>query len=145
MQLKHVSLYAKGWYEKTDNVFEDLKKILTLDDYTPFVNNDVFIILVHEYQRIKPHFDLATFISEIQPRKASWHGYNPKEGEWDLFTAVVYYILSEFKFLDREATGRAVPKYSKQFPKPKGIATKTVIETFSTKAYEKRRKSSANI
>jgi len=26
--LSHVALYAKGWYKKTENIFEDLKHIL---------------------------------------------------------------------------------------------------------------------
>ena len=35
-KLSHVVLYAKGWYQKSDDIWKDLKKILNLDDYSPF-------------------------------------------------------------------------------------------------------------
>jgi len=51
--LSHTVLYAKGWYNKTSDVIEDLKKILELDNYTPFTQTDVVSILTVEYMRSK--------------------------------------------------------------------------------------------
>jgi hypothetical protein len=33
-ELTNVVLYAKGWYLKSDDIWEDLKNILKLDNYT---------------------------------------------------------------------------------------------------------------
>ena len=49
--LTNVVLYAKGWYKTTDNIWEDLKKILELDDYTPFSNNDIYSILISSFEK----------------------------------------------------------------------------------------------
>ena len=100
MQLKHTTLYAKGWYEKTDNIFADLKKILTLDDYTPFTEVDVLYILLNEYQKIKgTNFNLLTFVSDIHPNNCWKIGYDIKAKEYDYYTVIIYLVLSEFRIL----------------------------------------------
>jgi hypothetical protein len=38
-KLTHVVLYAKGWYNSSDDIYADLKEILKLDDYTPLSKN----------------------------------------------------------------------------------------------------------
>ena len=49
-KLANVVLYAKGWYKKSDDIWEDLKKILEFDNYTPFTKMDVYSIIVTAFQ-----------------------------------------------------------------------------------------------
>ena len=49
-KLTNVVLYAKGWYKKSDDIWEDLKKILELDNYTPFTKTDIYSIIVDAFQ-----------------------------------------------------------------------------------------------
>ena len=49
-KLTNVVLYAKGWYKKSDDIWEDLKKILELDNYTPFTKIDIYSIIATAFQ-----------------------------------------------------------------------------------------------
>lgn len=143
-QLNHTVLYAKGWYNKTDNVFEDLKKILLLDDYTPFTNNDVFGILVRNYEKLFENKSLLTFLIDISPSE-TWKVNYPTKGnvwmrnnkenesypEYDLHTAIIYKILSEFRFMELKDITLSPPKYSIDNPRPTNIELKQVIEMFN--------------
>jgi hypothetical protein len=49
-KLTHVTLYAKDWYLITNDIWDDLIKILELDGYTPFDKMDVYSILLSAVQ-----------------------------------------------------------------------------------------------
>ena len=141
--LTNVVLYAKGWYKTTDNIWEDLKKILELDDYTPFSNNDVYSILISSFEKFDTQAsNLREVLIGITPSECWKAGYYVKGHNWikdedtlpeyDMPTAVIYYILSSLRFLDNEQWIVRTPKYSK-YPKNPEIATKKIIEQFNKK------------
>jgi hypothetical protein len=132
IKLSHTVLYAKGWYEKSDNIIEDLIVTLKLDDYTAFTKRDVCIIIINEFHRKKKHFDLIHFLKDIHPSRVDMIGY-PNNIEYDLHLATLYYVLSYFKFLDKDQWERKTPKYRKnsKLKKPKHISTKYVIDMFN--------------
>ena len=141
--LSNVVLYAKGWYKTTDDVWDDLKKILVLDDYTPYSNSDVYSILLKKFD----NFDIqASQLREvlfgITPQECWKVGYYTKDHTWadgsnnakeyDMPTAFIYYVLSTLRFIDKEQWKPSTPKYSKH-PKNPDIETKRIIEMFNKK------------
>lgn len=140
-KLSHVALYAKGFYKRTDNVFEDLLEILKLDDYTPFDKRDVTIILMNGYQKCFD-VDLINFISDIQDGNTWKVGYITKNSpfyknavikEYDMLEACVYKILSDVRFLTKDQFLVKFPKYSKKNPRPETIEIKKLYEFFVEK------------
>lgn len=141
-KLSHVVLYAKGWYCKTDNVWEDLKHILKLDNYEPYTNNDVLMIILRHYQNWKgENLRLIDFICDIHPQNCWKTGFYTKD-DWDkkstqeysMELACIYKILSDLRFIDsNEGWIKKVPKWSKEYPRPKNIELKRTIEIFNTK------------
>lgn len=144
--LAHVMLYAKGWYEKSGDIWADLMKILELDDYTPFNKGDVYSILIHRFEDLPEEVygrKLSTLLNDIDEHNSWKFGYihNGNKEHWplmkgefqdyDVKTAVVYYILSTIRFIDTKYYKIAVPKYSKNNPRPKNIELKKVIEVFN--------------
>ena len=126
-KLSHTVLYAKGWYKKSDDVFEDLKEILRLDDYTPFSKKDVFTILITEFEN-SIMFDgrLGKFLTEIHPDNA-WM-YLKRNEEYDYITVIVKRILSKLSMSPKEMYERKIPKYTKTRRKPDHITTKEIID-----------------
>ena len=143
LPLSHTVLYAKNWYKCTGDVFDDLKKILELDGYTPFTNGDVFSILVNNIERFDyREFELRQILTGIHPKECWKVCYYTNDHTWikdfenlpkyDYETAVVYYILSTLKFLDTNKWTPVTPKYSK-YPKNPELTTKQIIEQFNKK------------
>lgn len=140
--LSHVTLYAKNWYRKTDSVFEDLRKVLILDDYTPFTDADVLVILLKAYER-SFQVSLIDFINDVHQSNCWKVGYYVKGFDWvknqenlkeyDLYTAIVYKILSDIRFLNNTQWVIKIPRYSKDFKRPEHITIKTVMEFFNYK------------
>ena len=127
--LTHVVLYAKGWYKTTDNIWDDFKEILKLDNYTPFNNNDVYSILlsrVSEYECNE--FKLRNIMMGILPSECWKVNYDPTE--YNVQTAFLYYVLSTLRFLDNKGWKIGTPKY-KLYPKNPNITTKQVIDMFN--------------
>ena len=140
--LNHFILYCKGWYEITDNKFEDLKKILQLDDFIPSTESDVLSIVLNRYEKdFKDRLRLIDFITDLHPKNVWKIGYytkgnnnwikdNEKLSEYDYYTAVLYKIMSDYRFKELE-TKLTPPKYSKENPRPKNIELRRVIEIFN--------------
>lgn len=131
--LTNLILYAKGWYKKSDNLIEDLKKILELDNYSPFSKNDVYSIILNHFSRWDHNStELITILSGIHPDNCWKIGYNYKENnlEYDLVEASIYYVLSSVRFIDDNYWVVKTPKYSK-FPKNPTISTKQVVKIFN--------------
>lgn len=135
-KLSHVTLYAKGWYNKSNDVYTDLLNILKLDDYTPFENNDVIRILLYNYEE-SFNIKLIDFISDIHESNCWKVGY-PKDLKYDLYTAIIYKILFDIKYIEDKNWIVKCPKYSKENPRPSNIELKKVIEVFNKQPkYEK--------
>lgn len=143
--LSHLVLYAKGWYKQTDNIWEDLKEILKLDDYTPFTNSNVFIIILGKFEEFNiQQSSLREVLLSIHPKESWKVGYytkdnytwsnKPKEElvDYDMPTAFIYHVLSTLRFLENSKWNPKVPKY-KLYPKNPKIKLKTVIEHFNRK------------
>lgn len=140
--LSHVVLYAKGWYKRTDNVWDDLLEILKLDDYTPFDRGDVYNIIVSRFSEFDhPQANLRNVLFSISENNCWKVGYytkgnaqwssKPKEelSDYDMQTAVIYHILSTLRFIDRTYCKTAIPKY-KLYPRHPERTLKDVIEIF---------------
>ena len=58
LKLKHFGLFAKGWYNKNgneknpQNIWTNVMKVLTGDDYQPETKNDVIGILTSNIMRL---------------------------------------------------------------------------------------------
>ena len=105
--LYHTSLYAKGWYKKTD-IIEDLKKTLSADGYSGelFRKHDIMTVILNECTRInKPVFsELCIFIDGINESNCWKYGYyttkhswavNEHQVEYDQNMAIILYCLSQ--------------------------------------------------
>ncbi len=130
--LSHTILYSKGWYNKTNDVIEDLKRILCYDDFQPCDKNDIISILISSYEK-SIDIRLINLISEIHPENCWKIGYHYEDGKYDYYTAVIYKILSDFRFLNNKNWIPRVPKYSKTEKRPDDISLSSVIERFKTK------------
>lgn len=142
-KLSHVVLYAKGWYLRTENKWEDLKKILTLDDYTPFTNSDVYSILIRAFDNFDYRAtELKEMLTGIHPSECWKYGYYTNNCTWikgydnlpnyKMEDAVLHYILSTLQNLDNEYWIKVIPKY-KKYPKPYDMSLKRVIGMFNAK------------
>ena len=144
--LTNVVLYAKGWYLQTDDVWEDLKKILKLDDYTPYAKVDVYTILLNAVQESKIYrwTELREVLIGIHPSTCWKVGYyvkdnhywanQPKEElpDYELETAFIYYVLSNLRFLDSKHWNPQMPKVTK-YPKAEHITICKLYEHFCKK------------
>lgn len=140
--LSHVVLYAKGWYKRTDNVWDDLLKILELDNYSPFDRSDVYNIIVSSFSEFDhSESSLRNVLFTISENNCWKVGYytkgnaewsrRPKEElpDYDMQTAVIYYILSTLRFIELTNWKIAVPKY-KVYPRHPETTLKNVIGFF---------------
>lgn len=110
MNLKHFLLYVKGWYQPTTDIWNDLKIVLKLDGYTPFSKNDVFMIILNNLPDIQ-QFKPFTLLPALHPSNCWKFGYYVKGNhyfgdqkdavEYDYEMAVLKYILSELRFIDK--------------------------------------------
>lgn len=139
--LGHFTLYAKGWYENTEDIFEDLKKVLRLDGYSPLTKNDVTSIIVNRYSEYF-NVELSDFLSSIQDSEIWKHGYSTKTNDYhgisekvyDYQTAIVYKIMSEVRFSNATYAKFVIPNYKGELKKPKHISTQRVISSFNKNA-----------
>ncbi len=142
--LSHVVLYAKGWYLNTGDVFADLKKILVLDNYTPFTNTDVYSIILNSVQNSKLYrwTDLTEVLNGIHPNNCWKYGYYVKANafwssgttaaelpDYDMPTAFIYYVLSNLRFLDSEYWNPVTPKLTK-YPKGEDVTIRQIYANF---------------
>lgn len=149
--LKHVVLYAKHWYEHTDNIWNDLVSMLESDGYQGAfigdsekqIKNRVCSLLLNQMQRIPLTGNartLSNFYELIKECNCWKFGYytknngffkNPEDAtiEYDYDEAVARYCLSQFCSLDKTQWEVCKPDY-KTHKKPKGITHKRVKEIF---------------
>lgn len=125
-----------------------LKKILVLDDYTPFTKFDIHDILVNrvaEYSTDKYWTKISAILDGIHPNNCWKHNYYVEENKdwankskniiiqkYDITTAFIYYVLSNLRNLDREEWNVCMPKITK-YPRNKKISIRTYYEHFCKK------------
>lgn len=138
--LSHLVLYAKGWYKNTDNVVEDLKKILELDNYTPFTKNDVYSIICNRFSEFDcRQSELREVLNGITKYECWKYGYYTNDCTWvknyeklpeyDMQTAFIYYVLSCLRFIDSNQWNKKIPKWNK-YPKNTTNTIKKLYEIF---------------
>lgn len=139
-KLTNVVLYAKGWYKKSDDIWEDLKKILEFDNYTPFTKMDVYSIIVTAFQESNI-YRITELKNGIHPdncwkygyyckENLSWAGKDTKIHEYDMPTAFIYYVMSNLRLLDNKHWNPQMPKVTK-YPKANHITIKALNEHFN--------------
>lgn len=141
-KLSHVVLYAKGWYKHSDDIWEDLKKILELDDYSPFDKMDVYSIILTAVQNsnIYRWTELKEILNGIHPNNCWKYGYYVEENKdwvtksvkihtYDMPTAFIYYTLSNLRFMENKYWNPKLPKIHK-YPKGNNITLKSIYEHF---------------
>jgi hypothetical protein len=141
-KLTNVVLYAKGWYLQTDDIWDDLKKILVLDDYTPFNKMDIYSIILNAVQEsnIYRWTELTQILNGVHPANCWKYGYYVKENEswagkdvkihdYDLPTAFIYYVLSNLRFIGNKYWTPKMPRVTK-YPKGVDITIKKLYEHF---------------
>lgn len=144
-KLTNVVLYAKGWYKRTDNVWDDLIKILELDGFQPFNKWDVYSIILTAVQKsnIYRWTDLTEVLMGIHPNNCWKFGYYTKENEgwagndtiiheYDMPTAFIYYTLSNLRFMENSLWNPSMPKVTK-YPKGEHITINKLYEHFGKK------------
>ena len=150
MNLKNVTLYAKGWYKKSNDIIEDLKKCLNADDYCPCDRGDVCNILISNLSqtpwlmRNGISYYINDLLSGINPKTCWKIGYytknnapcyKPEENEtypeYDFQTAIIYYYLSILRFMEMKDLG-GLPKPSKKVL-PLSKNPKTIAEFWPAK------------
>lgn len=137
--LFHTALYAKGWYKREDNktIWEDLKVILSLDDYNGdyMTKYDIVNVVLYQCQRIKEKrafTDLCEFANGISKDYCWKHGYITKGNatwfrdeetlpEYDYYEAIIRYCLSnlsncEVSILCGEGNTLPKPDFEKGLP-----------------------------
>jgi len=149
--LFHTALYSKGWYKRENRktIWEDLKVILTLDDYNGqyMSNGDIVSILLMHCQRLntRAFSDLDIFANGISKDYCWKYGYYTKGANWvrdsdklpeyDYLEAIARYCLSnistsDIKTLCGEGGRLPMPNYEKGLPRKNGITDKKLLTHF---------------
>lgn len=117
LKLKHTILYAKGWYIRSENIWNDLKNVFVADGYVCCsTQKDIFEIVLYNLDNI-PYSStsvLTDIIEGISPDtcfKSSYfttdYYFSKREEKeklptYDFKTAILYYFLSKLRFLNSE-------------------------------------------
>lgn len=146
--LKHLLLYSKGWYKtfnpnsKNKTIWDDMKAVFTADGFSGehMSRNDMISILLGRCQELTDvrGFELRYFVEGISKEDSWKSGYfvkdscvNPTEEEYDYLTAILYYCLSQIRFMDNSYYDKLPrPDYKNCLPKRNGITEKTLKDFF---------------
>ena len=144
--LLHTMLYAKDWYKRSDNIWEDLKVMLTLDGYSVDLmdKRDIVSVILNQCQSLKTkHFtDLLVFSGGVSKEEVFKTGYEyqgmpfQKEGtiypEYDFKEAIIWYCISNLRFIGKEKISQLPhPDYVNGLKRRKGISNKTLNQFFN--------------
>jgi len=146
--LLHFALYAKHWYKKSNDIWADMKKIMTADGYPGEVmkKKDIIGVILARCQDLEiQQFTLLAFIDGIAPENGWQHGH-PWKGNYPFLTpepedlpyydqneAIVYYCLSVVCNLERAQFSKELPRPDKKvLPWRKGISKKDIDVMFGS-------------
>lgn len=110
MNLKHVALYTKFHYKKSDDIWADIKKCLEADTYMPRNKEDILTIII---RNVVPLFNMPTadfamvFTDALYPYNCWKYGYYHNDCKWvkdykklpeyDYQTAILWFYLSKLQ------------------------------------------------
>jgi hypothetical protein len=138
-KLNHVALYAKHWYKRGDNIWEDLKKCISADGYSGeiFSKKDVMnlIVIVFEELPRRYYHSLAEIIDGISAEGCWRRSYYYKEEnrEYDYKEAVVRYCLSCFCEADSQNMPLTKPDFINCLPPRDSSIPARVEEIFGSR------------
>jgi len=133
--LKHITLYAKNWYKRSDNIIEDLCKCLQADGYIINHKSEVFSMLLNRLNSINylTSDKAIQAINESSPDQCWKCGYYINTNTWrnnyetypiyDYQTSFIYWCLSEISIMDKNQCEITIPN-NKVLPVPKGNINK---------------------
>lgn len=109
ISISHVVMYCKGWYKRSENVFDDLRKCLAFDGYSSefFKDKDINRKLLSEVEKLQnPSITLYSFYDDVLEENCWRYGYYTKENiklfnfnkdykykEYDADLAVMYWCM----------------------------------------------------
>lgn len=100
-ELTNIVWYAKGHYKRSENHFEDLKKCLEADGYTPMNNDDVMMLLVARLEDVMPEkvtgFQLLHGMKEYD-----WRFKISEVKDYTYKDLVVQYCMGKIMFLHKD-------------------------------------------
>ena len=109
-KLSHVTLYAKKWYKRSENIYDDLRKCLTADGYSGeiYSDTDVLMKLLNEAESlIETPSKLFNFHLDIQESQCWRFGYYTKcnfasvgDADYDQNIAIIYWCLDKLNNLN---------------------------------------------
>lgn len=112
--LSHVALYVKGWYNRSNNIIEDLSKCIEADGF-PFNNttHDIFNLIFGKLinsKIIHPETNLKSLINSASPHDCWRVGYYTKDSlcnpnpqiEYNYYTALIYSCLYYVQNLEKD-------------------------------------------
>jgi len=147
--LKHVMLYAKHWYKRSDNIWDDLKKCLTADGFYGEVMTkyDVAYLLLNAYDKLPFYGNerLVTFVEGIAKENCWKHGYYTTDHKWvklkenevfpeyDYHESIVRYVLSFMVQIapDKEGITLCEPDFENVLPPNNHVTKEKVKEMFN--------------
>ena len=123
--LAHVVLYAKRWYEWTEDIYNDLSKMLALDGYTGYSKYEregIARRLLNAYREWSNFLDTCIDYHYTHGMKhleeQQFHLYkrsnDPKWNMTDYFDIVVMSVLIEFSHAENEYMNIPCPEYSEE-------------------------------
>lgn len=110
--IPNVALYAKLWYKRSNDVWEDIRKCLIGDNYDPYTKKDTLsIVMRHTAPLMSRRYDLVRYTQElleaVNPHSCWRYGYYTKDHTWaiknwpelktvdfDVDTAMLWFYLS---------------------------------------------------
>lgn len=122
--LHHVALYAKLHYERSENIWEDIKACLRADDFEPRTKGDVLDIIVRRVAKLHETKDIEHYtlrlIDDISPSGCWRRGYYTNDypfkmkgdilPEYDYYEAVLRTHLSILMGMTIDQLGGKLPK-----------------------------------
>jgi hypothetical protein len=132
-RLTHVTLYAKGWYRKSNDLLADLKHCLKVDYLVSALSKqDVAMILIHNLKDSDFgktfKMGLDSMLNDISPENSYSVGYYHKDTPclfsrvnevsepYDYWMAVIHTCLIRIQCMEREYWEIGMPDYDNVLP-----------------------------
>lgn len=128
--LGHVALYAKGWYQKSDDIWKDLAILFEADGYLQGLHKaDIYRNIVSRLDEMNlREMEAFQLLDSISPEETWKFGYvtrgnypygyldNNKAPEYNFQEAVARYCLSIIRYINIDRVEMAVPDFKNVLP-----------------------------